>query len=290
MAGRIGPGFARLAALEVGRAAACYEQGRRSRRHAVDRRAAACFGRCSASTATMLAAVRRAGPAIFTSRVQSCPQPPPGGRPAHAARGDPASLVAPRLTSSRGTPPGPYTRSEPPYDTIRRHRRDAIRAPRQGRRRRRRARRAGRRRGPRRRRFRGHGARGAPPRRRPGGVVRGSGRRGAWSTPASTWRWAAAPTSSTSAGGPGSTTPCGATARYGSSAPTATAPPARRRVSCRRRCTSLPCSSACGTSRSVRRLRARAAACCGWPEASAGRRGAEHGPRLAPGGRANPTA
>jgi 15-cis-phytoene synthase len=68
LAGRIGPGFARLAALEVDRAAACYERaagldgmlstdGRRVFR--------AMFG----VYREMLAAVRRAGPAIFTSRL-----------------------------------------------------------------------------------------------------------------------------------------------------------------------------------------------------------------------------
>jgi phytoene/squalene synthetase len=69
IAGRIGAGFAKLAALECDRAAACFARGERlDRMLTTDGRLAwrAMFGVYGA----LFAAVRRAGPAIFTARVR----------------------------------------------------------------------------------------------------------------------------------------------------------------------------------------------------------------------------
>ena len=69
IAGRIGAGFAKLAALECDRAAACFVRGERlDRMLTTDGRLAwrAMFG----VYRRLFAAVRRAGPAIFTARVR----------------------------------------------------------------------------------------------------------------------------------------------------------------------------------------------------------------------------
>ena len=96
VAGRVGAGFARLAALECDRAAACYARGERlDRMLMTDGRLAfrAMFG----VYRRLFAAVRRAGPAIFTRRV----------RPGRAA------LLAAAVTTTLVGPSPPWRRSMP---------------------------------------------------------------------------------------------------------------------------------------------------------------------------------
>ena len=66
-------------------------------------------------------------------------------------------------------------------------------------------------------------------------------RRAVWWTPASIWRWAAAPTFSTCAVALGSIRSCGVIGSSGFSRPMAVGPAARRRDGCQPRCTSLRC-------------------------------------------------
>ena len=94
VAGRIGAGFGRLAALECDRAAACFARGARlDRMLTTDGRLAwrAMFGVYS----RLFTAVRRAGPAIFTARV----------RPGRAA------LLAAAATTTLLGPVPPWRRS-----------------------------------------------------------------------------------------------------------------------------------------------------------------------------------